>query len=231
MSDYGLGRRYAPDPRDAGYKLAALLAEPETPPPPRSWRYWRFGPVLDQGKTGRCVAFAWRNWLNAAPIMDKPDVGPDENTLYDTAIKIDEFPDNDNDTARQEGTSVRAGAKVLQALGFVASYHWTVTAEEAFAWLLTGGCLVAGTRWHQGMDTVDKGGLIHPTGPVRGGHAYLLDGASKSRGVVRLYNSWGSWGRGGHAWLTGEDLATLLADQGEACAAVEQRVGGARYVR
>lgn len=224
MTDYRLGRRFWPDSRDQNYPLRALLAAAPSAAETRGWRYWRDGPLLDQGRTSTCVGQAWRNWLAAAPIMDKVGVGPDPYAIYDAAIKVDEWPANDNDVARQQGTSVRAGAKVLQALGFVASYHWAATAEEVFAWLLTGGTIVAGTVWREGMFTVDKGGMIHPTGQVVGGHAYLLDGASKTRGVVRLYNSWGKWGRNGHAWLAGEDLATLLADQGEACAAVEQKV-------
>lgn len=220
MIDYGLGRRYAPDPRDHNYKLAALLAAP----PPRPWRYWRAGPVLDQGRTSTCVGQAWRNWLDCAPIMSPLTVGPDAFAIYDAAIKVDEFPQNDNDVARQEGTSVRAGAKVLQTLGHIAAYHWAASAEEVFDWLLTGGTIIAGTPWTQGMFTVDKGGLIHPAGNVVGGHAFLLDGASQRRGVIRLFNSWGNWGRGGHAWIMGEDFATLLAQEGEACAAVQQRV-------
>lgn len=221
--NYGLGRRPAPDPRDANYPLRALLTAVEAAPP-RPWRYWRDGPLLDQGQTGRCVAFAFRNWLNAAPIMDKPAVGPDPNAIYDAAIKIDEFPDNDNDPQRQKGTSVRAGAKVLQSLGYVVNYHWAANVDEAFTWLLTGGTIIAGTVWTTDMFTPTKQGFLKPTGSVAGGHAYLLDGANQTRGAIRMYNSWGNWGRKGHAWIAGEDLQTLVAQQGELCVAVEQRL-------
>lgn len=224
MTAHGLGRRYAPDERDQRYPLRALLTELPPAPPQRRYRYWRVGPVLDQGQTGRCVAFAFRNWLNAAPIMDNPAADPDPNAIYDAAIKIDEFPDNNNDTARQMGTSVRAGAKVLQTLGYVANYHWAASVDEAFTWLLSGGTIVAGTVWTQDMFTPSKEGFLKPTGSVVGGHAYLLDGANRQRGVIRLYNSWGGWGRKGHAWISGEDLTTLFGQQGELCVAVEQRV-------
>jgi len=46
-----------------------------------------------------------------------------------------------------------------------------------------------------------------------------------ARRAFRAINSWGrSWGQNGRFWIRQDDLMLLLQEDGEACAAVEQRV-------
>lgn len=211
---HGLGRLPAPDPRDRRY-LMSPPAEPQTLP---AYRHYQCGAVLDQGPYPHCVGYAWRAWLSAAHLMTKG--GPQPVNIYAEAQKVDEWPGEGYD-----GTSVRAGAKVLQALGHISAYAWAWSADDVAAFLLgNGGTCVLGTAWTGGMMRSDDRGFIAPSGNVVGGHAYLAVGYSRTRGVFRLLNSWGrSWSQGGRAWILGEHLDVLIRDGGEACAGTEVR--------
>jgi hypothetical protein len=215
----GLGRRFAPDDRDRTYPMRAHLPPPTALPSSRSWR---IGPVLDQGATGTCVGHAWRDWLSAAPVMDDPTAGPSAFDIYDAAIKLDEWADNDIDPQRQFGTSVRAAAKVIQGLGHLSSYVWAASAEEARDFVLGKGPAVLGVNWYSEMFNPDTSGLIRVAGTLAGGHALLAVGYSTKRGAFRLMNSWGrAWADQGRCWITGEDLGRLIAEDGEVCAGLE----------
>lgn len=195
--------------------MAAVL-QPAAPRP--AYRYFRTGSVLDQGPTPSCVGHAWAGFLMAAPVMSK---GVDPFAIYRGAQDNDEWPGND-----YEGSSVRGGAKYLQSQGRLSRYVWAWDAETVADFILSGqGSVVVGTVWTNAMFTPDDKGFLHPTGPIAGGHAWLLVGYNRTRGVFRMLNSWGSsWGDSGRAWITGEDLQTLLRWDGEAAATVEQEV-------
>ncbi len=142
--------------------------------------------------------------------------GPAAATIYAEAQKRDEW-----EGESYGGTSVRAGAKYLQELGFVAEYRWAFTLEDVRRTLALGP-MVFGISWHQDMMETDRAGFIHATGPVIGGHAIRCVGWSDKKKAVRLRNSWGkSFGQAGRCWLSYADLEKLLADDGEACIAVE----------
>jgi len=191
----------------------AAVIQPAAPRP--AYRYFRSGPVLYQGNTPSCVGHAWAGFLMAAPIMSK---GVDPFDIYYGAQDNDEWEGN-----AYEGSSVRGGAKYLQAQGRLSRYVWAWDAETIADFILSGqGTVVMGTNWTYPMFDPDTKGFIHPTGPIAGGHAWLLTGYNRTFGLFRMQNSWGkSWGQKGRAWITGEDLQTLIRWDGEAAAAVE----------
>jgi hypothetical protein len=213
VTDYGLGRLYTPDERDAAYPMRALVQAA----PPRKWRYHQTGPVLDQGGQPWCVGASWQQWLASDPVRTRN--GLTMESIYRAAQEVDEWPG-----VNYAGTSVRAGAQVLEAAGHIESYHWAWDIATVADFVLSKGTVILGTNWYEQMSLPDKHGIIYPSGVSRGGHAYLCVGYNSIRGLFRVLNSWGeSWGDKGRAWLRGEDLDRLLKEDGEACAAIERR--------
>lgn len=216
-SDVKLGYIYAPDVRD--YPMAAELVA--SVPVGIGYRYHVPGPTLDQKQTNSCVGFGCAQWAQTSPIRTKlaPDFGL---TIYRRALEIDEFwGEADN------GTSVRAGVRVLEEQGRVARYVWAASAEEVKQWILLYGSVIVGTTFTQGMrDIKGPGWYMLPTGNPLGGHCYLLTGYSLSRHAFRMINSWGSlWGDKGRAWLKYGDLDILLRSQGDAIGIIEKAPG------
>lgn len=217
--EHGLGRRHAPDERDRQFMLArpAEAAGVEK-------RYWiTTGAAYDQGRTSQCVSYAWQRFLTTNPIKNKPLPFAE---FYAECQRNDEWPGEDYD-----GTSVRAGAKIMRARGLVGEYRWCWDVETALAHLLAVGPLVLGTEWTTSMFSPDKHGHIRPDGQVVGGHAYVATGANRARrnpdgtvGAVRIVNSWGpDWGTRGRAWISLEHMDRLIRARGECCAAMELR--------
>lgn len=215
MPDYGLGRLPVVDPRDREHGMARLLARRRAVKP---WRYWTPGPVLDQGSEPQCVGFAWRQWLYTSPTRTKD--GPSAPEIYRNAQRVDEWPGED-----YGGTSVRAGAKIMESSGRLVEYVWATGVGELRDWLLTRGPVVLGTNWHQLMFETNEVGFVIPAGHVVGGHAYLAIGYSDRLDAYRCINSWGSgWGQGGRFWVGAADMDNLLRADGEACAAIERKL-------
>jgi hypothetical protein len=227
---YGLGRKQATDPRDQQHLMRSLL--PRQMPTVKR-RNWTCGDVLDQGSTPRCVGHAWYGLLLATPMADlaEPYISPSNMAthIWAEAQKVDEWPGEDPD----DGTSVRAGAKVLsdptnlivnsQGKAQVKRYLWADDLETMVIWLLTHGPIVVGFDWFGDMFRPDPLGIVHATGNLEGGHAFLYRAADVETRMFRFRNSWGhDWGKDGDAFISFEDTALLLSRQGEACTAVEQ---------
>src|SRR5688500_6601831 len=119
----GLGRLPAPDPRDHAYAIRTLLASAPIIPLP-THRYYATRTWLDQNGYPHCVGYAWAHWLELGPVA-YPGRLTNENAdqIYRVAQVVDEWPGID-----YAGTSVRAGAKVLQADGRIESYLWAFDA-------------------------------------------------------------------------------------------------------
>lgn len=211
----GLGRVHVPDSNDCAY----LLGEP--PPqvidPARTRRtWWAGGAWLDQGSTPQCVAYSLSHFYVDGPVTHKVNALPPPGKIYTRAQALDGLP------MPHDGTTVRAGAKVLQALGVIDSYRWAFDLDSVLAHLLHVGPVVVGSVWYEQMFTPDKTGLLHVAGPPVGGHAYVWDGVNTLSRRIRVKNSWGrGWGRDGFASLSFEDAARLLHEDGEAMVAIE----------
>lgn len=207
----GLGRIYERDERDDAHPFALALA-----PVPLTHKTWMPGAIMDQGQTSECVAFSWKGWLTASPIRQARLL--DQHQLYQDAQAQDGHP------LPHDGSTVRAGAKVLAAQGYVAEYLWAQSVDDVRAWLLAHGPVVLGTRWYESMFSLASNGYapIMPGARVAGGHAYLCIGYSAARDAFRCVNSWGAdWGERGRFWLRYADLARLLDEDGEGCTATE----------
>jgi len=209
---YGLGRWSWGDERDLGHLMSSKAFTSVTAAP-RTAQIWRPGVVLDQGQTPQCVAYAWKGLLQASPYRQGRRMS--EAFVYEWAQQHDEWPGE-----AYEGTSVRAGAKFLQGLGFLAEYVWCFDAASLKNWILRRGPAVLGTAWFDGMFTPTDG-LVVPSGELVGGHAYLCVGYSGEQ--FQFVNSWGEgWGDDGEFSMAEAHVDWLLKNHGEACAPAEQ---------
>lgn len=216
--EHKLGRRRATDDRDKAYSLKQIQAQKAAGIDSRYWNangYWG-----DQGDNPWCVEYAWCHLLEDGPITQSGLLKfiNGHGEIYHAAQEIDEWPGVDYD-----GTSVRAGAKVLQAKGIISNYYWAFNVQTIIDFILTTGPVVMGTNWYYKMFFPNsKTGIIEPDNVLAGGHAYVLNGFNRKTGLFRLKNSWGrGWGKKGHAFIHRDVVDDLVKDWGEACCATE----------
>ena len=218
-NEYAMGRLPDPDARDANYPMrAALTAAPEP-----QQKYWYFKkPTLNQLTEPKCVGFSWRAWMQASPVIYKQPE-PSAHVIYREAQSRDPWR-----AQPHEGSTVRAAAEYLSEVAHVSQYLWAFDAETVIKYLLTQGPVVLGTDWYESMFNVTRKGFakVDVASGRAGGHAYLAIGASRKKKAVRIQNSWGDrWAQGGRAWISFDDLGTLLAgEDAEACTATQREV-------
>lgn len=206
-----LGRLQEFDERSRSFPVRTLLGDV----PALSTKIWDCEVWLDQGSEGACVGFSWAHELAAEPAVISVSE-PYARLIYREAQKIDEWPGED-----YEGTSVLAGVKIVQGLGWIDEYRWAFNTADVLEAIVNIGPVVLGTNWYEGMWDTNQNGYVLPTGSLQGGHAIAIIGYDHERGAVLLHNSWGtSWGVDGRAWLDIASLEFLLGQQGEVCVPV-----------
>lgn len=237
MAYYGLGLRLdqQPDPRSAGFPLAAVTETDETLLP--NYAHWLTRrAVLDQGQTGTCVGHAGEAFLIHPPVVQiKAGKFPTQWDLYRRCCLIDEWPANDSqanlpdgDPGMDFGTSTLALMRVLQSLHLIGTYRWAWDVAtisqfirmqgKNFAGRL-GGPVIVGTAWYESMFDPDAEHILRiaPRASVAGGHEWLLVGADQKRALFRMRNSWGkNWGYRGEALVPFEVMDRLLREDGDA---------------
>ena len=238
VRDVRLDRLRQFDPRSRAYNVAEVL-----PDAPLRTRTWQLDERLDQSREGACVGFGVTHRLLAAPLRFEREPLKHEpgatrfarESIYFEAQKIDPWPGGAYPGAspRYEGTSVLAGIKVAQRLGFIGVYRWAFNVADVLLALATEGPVIVGTDWLDSMFEPRPSGLLDISGSAAGGQCYTLrgltlkprlKGESNIGPVVRVTNSWGrDWGVNGEAYLRVGDLEQLLAAQGEAVIPTEQR--------
>jgi hypothetical protein len=220
------------DPRSLQYPVRTLFKHPE--PMNMTWR--TPSTPLDQGREGACVGFGWVHEALTTPvrvdIARMASVVPRNPTdfalyVYRQAQRIDEWEGED-----YEGTSVLAGAKIMQDLGLLREYRWAFGVMDVALAVTNVGPVVIGIPWYDSM--YESKGIVEVHGSVVGGHCLLVMAYRKAGAVFEneaafgLFNSWGpGWGRNGLAWIRQSSLARLLADRGEACVPTRRSFGRA----
>jgi hypothetical protein len=216
------GRRPQFDERSRLFNVRSL-ADQLTP---RSYT-WRVPEHLDQGSEGSCVGFGFAHELAAQPVSVKNVTTRTAHEIYWSAQHDDPWPGGAYPGASPlyEGTSVLAGATALRALGHYREYRWAFSEPDVAVVVGRHGPVVIGVNWYTGMMSTDASGFIRPTGVIEGGHCTLLHGISLRGDRYSVWQSWGSdWGLGGRAFIWREDLARLLAEDGDACVPVRKKL-------
>ena len=214
MTHGGFGRNVSPyDSRD--YDLKTFIhktIESEQ----KIEQNWIFpSKALDQYDKPFCVGFSMANFGINYPVNTKYTNNDGHNFYYLCKIK-------DGQPNMENGSDIRTAAKVLVDSKIIDGYAWAKTIADVKYWLLNKGPMIVGTDWLEGMDTPDKNNIIHATGKVLGGHAYLLNEWTKDN-FIGIQNSWDDrWGKNGKAYISAKDFEKLLKRWGgEALAAVE----------
>lgn len=219
-SDPRLGRHVNHDSRSLRYQVEA-----EDLSSLKSIRHTRYIPILDQGQLGCCTGNAGVGVLGSGifwstgPVLsalNATDGLADEAyavDVYSAATLIDpysgSYPPTDTGS---DGLSV---AKVLQKRGLISGYEHA-TSLEATLTALSKQPVMVGTVWKGDMFNPSSDGRIKITGNVEGGHEYELDELDVENKVVWMANSWTEqWGITGRAYLTWDDLGSLLDDSGD----------------
>jgi len=220
MAAGGLGFRFSEDDRDFPMRKF-------TPRPPSDLTHrfhWDNGWWGDQGETHQCVAYSWLHFLEDRPRGaprrgNAPLLNPRD--IYCEAKRHDPWPGDCNTRPFYDGTAVRAAAKVLMDRGYIERYEFAFDLHTIVDAVLTRSSVVVGTPWYEGMNTLTREGLARARGRNEGGHAYIINGVSKTRGMLRCKNSWGrKWGRQGRFWLDFETFDKLISDRSYGCVAV-----------
>lgn len=223
------------DPASLNYRIRGALAPQQRQPHTTQWYAPPGTPVLDQGNEGACVAFGVTNELLFYPYpIPRLDGTFAVQQIYWPAQRADPWPGGayPGATPRYDGTAVLFGIKAAAALGYYKEYRCGTSEPEMAAGVSWLGPAIIGVNWMTDMEDPDRNGVIHATGEVAGGHCTLVTGINVERGYYRIRNSWGPrWGLGGDALISRDDMARLLADDGECWIITQRALGNAPAAR
>lgn len=181
------------------------------------------GLPLDQGNVGSCTAEALCAALNSDPNntalpgqwQGHVFTQDDAYRLYgtETANEGDPYPPND------PGGTGGAVCQAAQQLGWISSYTWAFTAEDALKALVLRP-VICGIPWYSSFDSPDPAtGICTFTldATVRGGHEICADEIIAERELIGFWQSWGSWGLNGTGrfYFSFADCERLLAEGGD----------------
>jgi len=181
---------------------------------------WSCNNWLDQGSEGACVGFSMTHELAARPSVVSGLSAQFARDVYWEAQKIDEWKGGSYPGASpvSEGSSVIAGVKILQRLGYIKEYRWSFGLQDLMLSVGYRGPAILGINWYEGMFDAGTDGFVRIGGDLAGGHAILCNGVSITGRFFKLHNSWGrNWGVGGDAFISFADMERLLHEGGEAC--------------
>jgi hypothetical protein len=219
----GLGRQFAGhDDRSRGYGVRPLL--------PRGIRQPTFWPLpegpypLDQGGEGACTGYGLAHELAAGPIV-VPGV---DNGYALHRYRRNQEMDRAEGNNFTDGATVRSTMKAAKADGVITGYRWCFGADDVIDTVCTVGPVCLGIDWYAGMYATRTDGLVKISGQRVGGHFITIIGYDvhpRGGACVLWINTWGlGYGvadqrlraPGGVGWLRTENLAFLLASDGEA---------------
>jgi hypothetical protein len=114
------------------------------------------------------------------------------------------------------GSTGLAVGKVLRGRGLIAGYRHAFSLRATISAMQTSGVLL-GVPWSENMFNPDADGRVRLGGQPAGGHEIYGARLDMDRRRIHFPNSWSpAWGLNGWGYLTFDDLADLLDQQGDA---------------
>jgi hypothetical protein len=211
FDDPRLGRHIRHDPRSRNFAL------PRGAPPTKDVKHRNWGRKLEQ-YVGSCTGHTGAHFLNHMP--HRASVRPrktmtteDAMRFYSRATHLDPWPHVYPPT--DLGSSGLAVCEAIVEEGLATRYEWAFGFDHGLS-QISAAPLMQGSWWTYDMYFPDPDGRVHPTGRRVGGHEYLWAGVDVRRQRSWFLNSWGAeWGVGGRFYLTWDDHADLLAQDGD----------------
>jgi hypothetical protein len=175
----------------------------------------------DQGATSQCTAYSLLHFMEDGPVTHHgPNPLEAPAAVYAAIQAIDRAEGRDYGV--DGGATMLAQCKAALGRKWFGEYRWGYTLDELITAVLTAGPVLVGTNWYTGMFDPDDSDRVRVSGSLAGGHAYLINGVNRTTGLFRLKNSWGrTWARRGHAYLSFDDMARLILEDGEVVLARE----------
>lgn len=229
-----LGRRVEHDPHS---KLFPVQADGAVTIESKAWQH--FGAVSDQASVppipkpngwsgwGGCVGWTGQDWSNTRPnkISGVSWTNDDGLENYNGSTRNDQWNDNDRPAHSRLadpdlGSSGLGLAKWFAQIGRVGAYHWSFNMDQFLVAVVRDGPVACGFQWTEDMFNPDSKGRIQPTGPVAGGHEFLViklewHNDPSQRGVWILNHWTKAWGINGRAFITLSDFDTLRKQDGD----------------
>lgn len=180
-------------------------------------RIWKNNGILDQGQIGMCVMASNIGRYNAAPGIKNLDIEYAKN-LYWEGCEMEGHQDQDN------GLYSITGAKLMRKHNLVSKFYDLGYRVEnptdglniLISWLHAGrGPLEFATIWRRDMSYLDNRNFLKFSGPIVGGHAFVILGVvftSKNNGYFVAMNSWGyNWGDNGIFYIDFNTMRKVLS--------------------
>lgn len=176
---------------------------------PLSTRYWEDQePVRNYHESMYCVGFSWYYWLK-----DFSQITTELPTAVDIYHQVGNY--------EAGALSMQLTADYMVSREFISMYAWAVSIPELAFAVANITPVVAGISWYSGMMSLDTGSIIRPSGRYLGEHSVLIIGVDvndENDKVFMVKNCMGTqWGEEGYAWITFDDMETLLKNKGEFC--------------
>lgn len=226
--DFKMGRHVEHDSRSRKFPVKtetqrcpwwpAPLPTPVPPKPvPTDTVLWEPSiPALDQGELGSCVGNAIAHLVATTAKNHAPDDSITEGDAVDyyaLATTYDDIPGQYPPT--DTGSSGLGGMKALQADGLLKGYNHAFNVDGMIVGLQKTPVAI-GVSWTDNMFYPNDEGFVFPTGPVVGGHEFMVYGWDEDGQFFTARNSWGSsWGDNGDFRIAIDDMVTLLSDDGD----------------
>jgi hypothetical protein len=210
-----LGRHVHHDPESLRYRVTGPRAAP------RTVRWRRHTPILDQGNLGSCTGNAAVGALGTDPFYATlgPDFRGDEADavqVYRQATRLDPFPGGwEPDDTGSDGLSA---AKACKASGYISGYEHALGMDDFQAGMQTRPAII-GINWYSSFDTPTAEGVVSlpKTATVRGGHEVEAAELDLELGLAWCANSWSAlWGAAGRFAIPLEILDRLFGEDGDA---------------